>query len=69
MFEANAYCSDLTGTKPNALVDFGEEGTSVIRSEKIVEGSKENGKCKVLWSDDKEYGADILFKGAVNLVS
>ena len=56
------------GTKPNALVNYGEEGTSVIRREKNVEGSEDNGKCEVLWSDDEEYEVDILFKGAVNLV-
>ncbi|XP_065894913.1 uncharacterized protein [Dysidea avara] len=49
-------------TKPNALVDFGDEGTSVIRSDKIIEGSINDGKCRVIWSD-KEYEADLLFTG------
>ncbi|XP_065907068.1 probable serine/threonine-protein kinase kinX isoform X4 [Dysidea avara] len=48
--------------KPNALVDFGDEGTSVIRSDKIIEGSINDGKCRVIWSD-KEYEADLLFTG------
>ena len=54
----------LGSAKPNALVDFGDEGTSVIRSDKIIEGSINDGKCQVIWSD-KEYEADLLFTGDV----
>ncbi|XP_065898879.1 uncharacterized protein [Dysidea avara] len=48
--------------KPNAVVDFGDEGTSVIRSDKIIEESINDEKCRVIWSD-KEYEADLLFTG------
>ena len=54
-------------SKPNALVDFGDEGTSVIRSDKIVECSVDGKKCKVVWSDDEEYEADLLFTGDVRV--
>jgi len=52
-------------TKPNALVDFGDEGTSIIRTDIDVDGSLNGGKCKVIWSDDEEYEADLLFTGKV----
>jgi len=50
-------------SKLNALVDFGDEGTSVIRSDKIVEGSVDGKKCKVVWWYDEEYEVDLLFTG------
>ncbi|XP_065900478.1 probable serine/threonine-protein kinase kinX isoform X2 [Dysidea avara] len=48
--------------KPKALVDFGDGGTSVIRSNQIIEGNINDGKCRVICSD-KEYEADLLFTG------
>ena len=47
-------------------MDFSDEGTNVIHNDKIVECSVD-GKCKVIWSDDEEYEADLLFTGYVHV--
>lgn len=56
----------LSGPKPtasHALLDFGDEGTAVIRFSRIIEGSLSDGKCRVNWDDGEEYDASVIITG------
>lgn len=60
------YSNFLIGPKSSdshALVDFGDDGTAVIPFSRIVEGSISDGRCRVSWSDGKEYDAALTFTG------
>ena len=46
----------------HALVDFGEDGTAIVPFSRIIEQTV-CGKCLVVWSDRKEYEADLIFAG------
>jgi len=63
LFRTGCYHSSrffvLGSTKPNALEDFRDKET------RTVEGSLNGGKCMVVWSDDKEYKADLLFTSKI----
>ena len=55
--------SFFSGPKPSALhalVDFGDEGTTIVLFSRIVGGSTEMGRCSVKWPDGKEYNAHPL---------
>ena len=61
----------FTGPKPSAshaLVDFGDEGTTIIPFARIVDGSMNNGRCCVKWPDGKEYDATLVFTGTVGKI-
>ena len=56
----------FSGSKPSAshaLVDFGDEGTTIIPFSKIVGSSTENERCCVKWPNGKEYDAAMVFTG------
>ena len=56
----------FSGPKPralHALVDFGNEGTTIIPFLRIVGGSTDNGRYCVKWPDGKEYDAALVFAG------
>ena len=56
----------FSGSKPSALhalVDFSDEGTTIIPFSRIVGGSTENGRFCVKWPDGKEYDATLVFTG------
>lgn len=44
-------------------MDFGEEGTTVVRFSRIVEGSISEGRCRVNWDDGEEYDGDLIITG------
>ena len=61
----------FTGPKPSAshaLVDFGDEGTTIIPFARIVGGGMNNGRCCVKWPDGKEYDATLVFTGKGRLL-
>ena len=47
----------------HALVDFGDEGTSIIRFSRIVKGSICEGICRVNWGDGQEYDGALIIAG------
>ena len=47
----------------HALLDFGDEGTAVIRFSRIIEGSLSDGKCRVVWDDGEEYDGGVIVTG------
>ena len=44
-------------------MDFGDDGTTVVRLSRIVEGSISDGKCRVNWDDGEEYDCDLIITG------
>ena len=62
-FPSTMSNSFFSGPKPSAshaLVDFGDEGTTIVPLSRIVGGSTEKGRCSVKWPDGKEYNAHQL---------
>lgn len=54
----------FSGTNAShALIDFGEDGTAIVPFTRIVEDSLCDSRCRVVWSDKKEYKADFIFTG------
>ena len=56
----------FSGPKPtslHALLDFADEGTAIVPSTNIVEGSLSEGRCRVKWHDRKEYKCELAFTG------
>ena len=56
----------FSGPKPtssHALLDFADEGTAIVPSSKLVEGSLSEGRCRVKWHDGKEYECELAFTG------
>ena len=51
-----------TNAASHALVDFGEDGTAIVPFARVTEDTV-CGKCRVIWSDKKEYDADLIFAG------
>ena len=52
----------------HALVDFGEEGTTIIPFSRIVKGSASGGRCLVSWPDGKEYDATLACTGQFTFI-
>ena len=46
----------------HALVDFGDDGMAIVPFARIIENTVCD-KCRVIWSDRKEYEADLIFAG------
>ena len=46
----------------HALVDFGDDGMAIVPISRIIEDTV-YGRCRVMWSDRKEYEADLIFAG------
>ena len=55
--------SGLKSTALYSLVDFGDEGTAILQFSRIVDGSTIDKRCRVKWSDGKEYDAALVFTG------
>ena len=47
----------------HALVDFGDEGTAIVRVARIVEDSISDGRYRVKWDDGEEYDGDLIITG------
>lgn len=47
----------------HALVDFGEEGTTIIPLSRIVKGNVSGGRCLVSWTNGKQYDAALACTG------
>lgn len=53
----------FSGTNTShALVDFGDDGTEIVPFARVIEDTVCS-RCRVLWSDRKEYEADVIFAG------
>ena len=61
--ECHSLFSEPKPTASHALVDFGDEGTAIIQFSRIVDGSTIHGRCRVKWSDSKEYDATLVLAG------
>ena len=57
---SNSFFSGPKPSASHALVDFGDEGTTIVPFSRIVGGSTEKGRCSVKWPDGKEYNAHPL---------
>ena len=44
-------------------MDFGDEGTTIIRFYRIVKGSICEGRCRVKWDDGQEYDGALIIAG------
>ena len=56
----------LSGPKPtatHALVNFGDEGTTIVPFSRIMEGSTSKGMCRVKWNDGGEYDGELIVAG------
>ena len=60
---SNSFFSGPKPSASHALVDFGDEGTTIVPFSRIVGGSTEKGRCSVKWPDGKEYNAVLLYAG------
>ena len=60
---SNSFFSGAKPSASHALVDFGDEGTTIVPFSRIVGGSTEKGRCSVKWPDGEEYNAVMLYAG------
>ena len=56
-------------TASHALVDFGDEGTAVVRFSRIVEGSISDRRCRVNWDNGEEYDGDLIITGKTGFIN
>ena len=48
---SNSFFSGPKPSASHALVDFGDEGTTIVPFSRIVGGRTEKGRCSVKWPD------------------
>ena len=65
----NILFSGLKPSASHALVDFGNEGTTIIPFSRIVGDGRDNGSCCVKWPDGIEHDAALVFTGKMFYVT